>query len=106
MRWTRPVPLCRWRLNGADGSERFQTPANSALPKLLITCFQESGPIEISSRLHRLEATSDHVSGSGRGHVQVKILRDRVGATCKDIDQSIHPVPEAVKRCVTVVGHL
>lgn len=87
-------------MNGADGSECFQTQANSAHPKLLITRFQESGPIEISSRLRRLEATSDHVSGSGRGHVQVKILRDGLGATCKDIDQSIHPVTEAVKRCV------
>lgn len=53
----------------------------NACQRLLFTCFQESSPIKISSRLRRIIANSDHVTGCGHGHAQVKIFRDRLRAT-------------------------
>lgn len=49
----------------------------------LFTCFQVSSPIEISSLLCCIKATSHHVTGCRRGHVQVKIFRDRLRTTCE-----------------------
>lgn len=87
---THPDPLCKKGLDTHTERERISFTfiaqkgrfcEENSVQVSHLTCFQEASPVKISACLSSHKASSYHVTGGGRGHVQFKVPRDGLSAT-------------------------
>lgn len=87
---THPDPLCKKGLDTHRERERISFTfiaqkgrfcEENSVQVSHLTCFQEASPVKISACLSSHKASSYHVTGGGRGHVQFKVPRDGLSAT-------------------------